>query len=41
MAVQAVIDPAERRHLFGGVPAMILVAIVLGVLVVSQGLIEG
>jgi hypothetical protein len=32
MAVQAVIDPAERGHLLGDVPAMILVAIVLGVL---------
>jgi hypothetical protein len=32
MGVQAVIDPAERGHLFGDVPAMILVAIVLGVL---------
>jgi uncharacterized membrane protein len=32
MAVQAVIDPAERGHLFGDVPALILVAIVLGFL---------
>lgn len=32
MAVQAVIDPAERGHLLGDVPAMILVAIVLGFL---------
>jgi uncharacterized membrane protein len=32
MAVQAAIDPAERGHLLGDVPAMILVAIVLGVL---------
>jgi uncharacterized membrane protein len=32
MAVQAVIDPVERGHLFGDVPALILVAIVLGVL---------
>jgi uncharacterized membrane protein len=32
MAVQAVIDPVERGHLLGDVPAMILVAIVLGVL---------
>jgi uncharacterized membrane protein len=29
MAVQAVIDPAERGHLLGDVPAMLLVAIVL------------
>ncbi len=33
MAVHAVIDPAERGHLFGDVPALILVAIVLGLLV--------
>lgn len=33
MAVQAVIDPAEHGHLLGDVPALILVAIVLGVLV--------
>jgi hypothetical protein len=32
MAVHAVIDPAERGHLFGDVPALILVAIVLGFL---------
>ncbi len=32
MGVQAVIDPAERGHLLGDVPAMILVAIVLGFL---------
>jgi hypothetical protein len=32
MAVQAVIDPAERGHLLGDVPALILVAIVLGFL---------
>jgi hypothetical protein len=32
MAVQAVIDPLDRGHLFGDVPALILVAIVLGVL---------
>ncbi|MBG1244690.1 DUF6632 domain-containing protein [Nostoc sp. NZL] len=32
MAVQAVIDPAEHGHLFGDVPALILVAIVLGFL---------
>ncbi|MGB8701842.1 MAG: DUF6632 domain-containing protein [Thermosynechococcaceae cyanobacterium] len=36
MAVQAVIDPVERGHLLGDVPAMILVAIVLGVLVPSE-----
>jgi hypothetical protein len=33
MAVQAVIDPVEHGHLFGDVPALILAAIVLGVLV--------
>jgi uncharacterized membrane protein len=32
MAVQVVIDPAERGHLLGDVPALILVAIVLGFL---------
>lgn len=36
MAVQAVIDPAERGHLFGDVPALILVAIVLGFLTSRQ-----
>ncbi|MEH1940594.1 MAG: DUF6632 domain-containing protein [Nostoc sp.] len=33
MAVQAVIDPAEHGHLVGDIPALILVAIVLGFLV--------
>lgn len=32
MAVQAMVDPAERGHLVGDVPALLLVAIVLGVL---------
>jgi uncharacterized membrane protein len=32
MAVQAVIDPAERGHLVGDVPAMLLVATVLAFL---------
>ncbi|MBE8998379.1 MULTISPECIES: DUF6632 domain-containing protein [unclassified Nostoc] len=32
MAVQAVIDPAEHGHLVGDIPALILVAIVLGFL---------
>jgi hypothetical protein len=32
MAVQAVTDSTERGHLLGDVPALILVAIVLGVL---------
>ncbi|WP_309741622.1 DUF6632 domain-containing protein [Chamaesiphon sp. OTE_20_metabat_361] len=32
MAVQAVTDSAERGHLFGDVPALILVAIVLALL---------
>jgi uncharacterized membrane protein len=32
MTVQAVIDPAERGHLIGDIPALILVAIVLGLL---------
>ena len=32
MAAQVVIDPAENGHLIGDIPALILVAIVLGVL---------
>ncbi|MEH2305089.1 DUF6632 domain-containing protein [Nostoc sp.] len=32
MSVQAVIDPAEHGHLIGDIPALILVAIVLGFL---------
>jgi hypothetical protein len=32
MAVQAVMDPTERGHLFGDVPALFLVAIVLALL---------
>ncbi|MBE8988977.1 DUF6632 domain-containing protein [Nostoc sp. LEGE 12450] len=32
MAVQAVIEPAEHGHLVGDIPALILVAIVLGFL---------
>lgn len=32
MLVHSVIDPAERGHLFGDVPALLLVAIVLGFL---------
>jgi hypothetical protein len=38
MAVQAGIDPAERGHLLGDVPALILVAIVLGFLAPREGL---
>jgi hypothetical protein len=37
MAVQAVIDPAERGHLLGDVPALILVAIVLSFLAPREG----
>lgn len=36
MAVQAMVDPAERGHLLGDVPALLLVAIVLGVLTPRQ-----
>ena len=36
MAVHAVIDSAERGHLLGDVPALILVAIVLGFLAPRQ-----
>lgn len=32
MAVQAIVDQAERGHLIGDVPALLLVAIVLGLL---------
>ena len=32
MAVQAIVDPAERGHLPGDVAALLLVAVVLGVL---------
>ena len=32
MAIQAIADPAERGHLLGDVPALFIVAIVLGVL---------
>lgn len=32
MLVQAVVDPTERGHLVGDVPALFLVAVVLGVL---------
>lgn len=32
MAVQALLDPAERGHLAGDVPALLLVAVVLGYL---------
>ena len=32
MAVQAIVDPAERGHLLGEVPALLIVAVVLGLL---------
>ncbi|NGX43218.1 MAG: hypothetical protein K940chlam7_01510 [Chlamydiae bacterium] len=32
MAVQAIVDPADLAHLYGDVPALFLVAIVLGLL---------
>lgn len=32
MAAQAFVDPAERGHLLGDVPALFLIALVLGVL---------
>lgn len=32
MAVQAIVDPAERGHLYGDVAALILVAVVLAIL---------
>lgn len=36
MAVQAVVDSAERGHLLGDVPALLLIAIVLGLLTPRQ-----
>lgn len=38
MAVQAAGDPMQRGHLLGDVPALLLVAAVLGGLVMTQGL---
>jgi hypothetical protein len=32
MAIQAIIDPTERGHLVGDVPAVLLIAVVLGLL---------
>lgn len=32
MAVQAIVDPVERGHLYGDVAALLLVAVVLGAL---------
>jgi hypothetical protein len=40
MAVQALVDPAERGHLAGDVPALLLVAVVLGVLT-PRGIASG
>ncbi len=44
MAVQAVVEPAERGHFLGDIPALLLVAIVLSVLapreVVSKAQME-
>ncbi|MCP3960340.1 MAG: hypothetical protein GY719_21055 [bacterium] len=37
MAVQAIVDPTERANLLGDVPALFLVAIVLGVLMPKKG----
>ena len=39
MAVQAIVDPAERGHLPGDVAALLLVAVVLGVLT-PRGVVE-
>jgi hypothetical protein len=36
MGVQAVMDPAERGHLVGDVPAMLLVAVVLAFLTIRE-----
>ncbi|MFZ0254925.1 MAG: DUF6632 domain-containing protein [Gammaproteobacteria bacterium] len=32
MAAQAIVDPAERANLFGDIPALLLVAVLLGAL---------
>ena len=32
MAIQVVLHPAEQGHLFGDIPALILIAVVLGIL---------
>jgi hypothetical protein len=32
MAVQAIVDPGERMHLVGDVPALLVIAVVLGIL---------
>lgn len=40
MAVQAVIDPTERGHFLGDIPALLLVAIVLGFLVSRDEVIQ-
>ncbi len=32
MAVQAIVDPVERPNLYGDVPGLLLVALVLGAL---------
>ena len=37
MGVQAISDPAERGHLVGDVPALLLVAIILAVLMPRTG----
>lgn len=43
MAVQAIVDPAERANLFGDIPALLLVAVVLGALTprgVTKGVVD-
>lgn len=37
MAVQAIDDPMQRGHLLGDVPALLVVAVVLGGLMIGQG----
>jgi uncharacterized membrane protein len=41
MAVQAAIDPAGRGHFLGDIPALLLVAMVLGFLTPRKSLSEG
>jgi hypothetical protein len=38
MTIQSVTDPAEQGHLLGDVPALLLVALVLGVLMPRKGM---
>jgi hypothetical protein len=41
MTVQAIVDPTERGHLLGDVPALFLVAIVLAILTPRRAVAQG